>query len=78
MNQRKPPHRTQTDAPGRKAPRKIDGPRTIRIDPDTWAYAMDYAIRSSVKKGYIVTMKEAIADIVADHQQWTIRKETDG
>lgn len=74
-NEQKPPHRSQTDSPGRKAPRKINEARTIRISPESWAYAMDYAIKASVKKGYIVTMREALGDIIKDHQQWSKERE---
>lgn len=71
----KPAHRVQTDSPGRKAPKRISEPRTIRIGPESWAYAMDYAIRASVKKGYIVTMREALADIIEDHKRWSENRE---
>lgn len=63
----KPPHRVQVQSPGRKAPKRVSENRTVRISPDSWAIAMDYAIAASVKKGYIVTMREALDDIIQDH-----------
>lgn len=64
MEQKKPPHRKQIQAPGRKPPQKIDKPRTLRVDPDVWDIVMAHAVKLSGKKGYIVSLKEALSDIV--------------
>ena len=75
MNDQKPPHRKQIQAPGRKPPEKIDKPRTLRVDPDVWEIAMATAIKLSGKRGYIVTLKEALAHIV---REWKELEEHNG
>lgn len=75
---KRPPHRVQTDSPGRKAPRRVTENRTVRISPDSWAIAMDYAIAASVKKGYIVTMREALDDIIQAHGKRMEKEKSSG
>lgn len=64
MERKKPPHRKQIEAPGRKPPARIDTPRTVRIDPEIWELTMAHAVKLSAKRGYIVTLKEALGDLV--------------
>lgn len=70
MNQKKPPHRKQTQAPGRKPPQTIEKARTVRVDPDVWDIAMAHAVKLSGERGYIVTLKESIGDIARTFKQW--------
>ena len=70
MNQKKPPHRKQIQAPGRKPPKVIDKARTVRVDPEVWEIAMAHAVKLSTKRGYIVTLKESLSDIVRTVKQW--------
>ena len=70
MNEKKPPHRKQIQAPGRKPPKTIDKARTVRVDPEVWDIAMAHAVKLSTNRGYIVTLKESLSDIVRTFKQW--------
>ena len=69
MNEKKPPHRKQIQAPGRKPPKTIEKARTVRVDPDIWEIAMAHAVKLSSQRWYIVTMKESLGDIVRTFKQ---------
>jgi len=69
MNEKKPPHRKQIQAPGRKPPKTIDKARTVRVDPDIWDIAMAHAVKLSSQRGYIVTMKESLGDMVREFKR---------
>ncbi|MCG2581941.1 MAG: hypothetical protein KA296_13800, partial [Marinobacter sp.] len=70
MGPKKPPHRKQIKAPGRKPPETITKARTVRVDPDVWDIAMAHAVKLSAQRGYIVTLKESLGDIVRTYKQW--------
>lgn len=75
MERKKPPHRRQTEAPGRKPPQTIDRPRTVRVDPEVWDIAMAHAVRLSSQRGYIVTLKESLGDMVRAYHQWETERD---
>lgn len=77
MDQKKPPHRKQIQAPGRKPPQTIEKARTVRVDPDVWDIAMAHAVKLSSKRGYIVTLKESLGDIVRTYKQLEDQHGTD-
>lgn len=70
MESKKPPHRKQIKAPGRKPPQTIEKARTVRVDPEVWDIAMAHAVKLSAQRGYIVTLKESLGDMVRTFKQW--------